>query len=41
MGAMMYYIEPYIAILNTHGVGYCCIINGTSKREAMGLFKKC
>ena len=27
----------YIAILNIHGVDYCCIINGISKSEAMAL----
>ena len=28
-----------IAVLNIHGVDYCCIINGTSKSKAIGLLK--
>ena len=28
-----------IAILNIHGVGYCCITSGFSKSEALGLLK--
>ena len=28
-----------IAILSTHGIDYCCIINGTSKSGAMSLLR--
>ena len=28
-----------IAILNIHGVNYCCIISGISKSETINLFK--
>ena len=28
-----------IAVLNVHGIDYCCIINGISKSGAMGLLR--